>query len=101
MSYILDYKLLDGQRVGFPDIAFEKVTSKLEECSISYTINYLNREPVKKDFRKRNAYNKFLKEAKEKINSKTKVNLLFSKIENATLEEIEDIMELIDEYFRK
>ena len=61
----------------------------------------MNREPVKKDFRKRNAYNKFLKEAKEKINSKTKVNLLFSKIENATLEEIEDIMELIDEYFRK
>ncbi len=101
INYLLGYKLLDGKRAGFPDIALEKVTSKLEECNISYTVNYLDKEPIKKDFRKRNAYHKYLKEAKEKIDFKTKVDLILLKIENASLQEIEDILELIDEYYRK
>lgn len=101
INYLLGYKLLDGKRAGFPDIALEKVTSKLEECNISYTVNYLDKEPIKKDFRKRNAYHRYLKEAKEKIDFKTRAQLILSKIENASLQEIEEILELIDEYYRK
>ena len=36
LSYIFDYKLVDGIKVGFPENVIEKIKNKLEEYKISY-----------------------------------------------------------------
>ena len=40
MSLLFGYKVLKDDRCGFPDIAIDRVLSKLKELNISYQIVY-------------------------------------------------------------
>lgn len=74
--------------------------SKLNELEISYVINYTDKKPFIKNFHKNNKYAYYLNEAKSKIDFKVKVDAIINKIKSADINQIKDILELLDEYFR-
>ena len=98
-SLIIRLSMERGQ--VFPDLALDKVLARLEKEKISYKVDFLDREPIVKNFRKINRYDEVLNIAKQKIDIKNRTDLLLCKIRNSSLEDLENIMRLIDEYYNK
>ena len=101
LSYLFDYKLIDGVRAGFPDVAIERVKERLEEEKISYKIDYADGEIVEKDFAAENRYDEIFAAAKKFVDIKMRLDDIIRKLERSDLEDLVQIMDIIEEYYRK
>ena len=59
ISSLFGYKILNNNKVGFPESVLNKVINTLLDIKISYMIIYVDRDPEKKDFKKLNTYTKY------------------------------------------
>lgn len=73
----------------------EKVKNALEEKKISYHIYYVGGKIIEKNF-KFNKYENYKKEALAIAEEKARIDMLISKLKNASKEELKDIMEYIE-----
>lgn len=96
INYLFDYKVLDNNKCGFPDNCIHKVVNKLEELKISYQIIYNDKDPIIKNYRKINNYDKYLNLAREKMSLSKRMELVIQKIKNADEKVIEHILEEIE-----
>ncbi len=93
---LLGYKVLDSKKCGFPDSAINRVINKLEENKISYQIIETNKDPVIKDFKKINNYNKAREEALKSLDAEERINNIVDKIKLATESQLEEILSYIE-----
>lgn len=95
LNILFGYKVLNG-KCGFPDNIIEKILNKLETEKISYQIIYCDRDMISKKY-KFNKYLKFYNEAIKKMNITEKICLLENKINEASLEDLESLLNIINE----
>ena len=101
MSHVLDYKLLEGIRVGFPDNAIERVKEKLSLLKISYVVYNIDEKPLKKNFHKKNMYNFYLAEANKNLDIKLRTDRIIDKIKKCDKDKLRDLLGVIDDFFRE
>ena len=77
LYYLFDYKIIN-RRVGFPLNSLNKVINKLTDLSISYEVI----EESKRDFKKLNKYNKYLKLGISKYDKDNKYLSIYSKLDS-------------------
>ena len=99
-NILFGYKILDNNKLGFPSSVYNKVINVLEDNHINYNIIYKNRDMEVKDFKKLNNYDKYRKNAYEKMDIDSKVNILIDKIKNANRDELDKLIYIIYEFFR-
>ena len=56
ISSLFGYKILNNNKVGFPESILNKVINTLEDNKISYMVIYIDKDPLVKDFKKLNNY---------------------------------------------
>lgn len=80
---IFNYKLVrEGtkDKCGFPSTIIDKIIEKLEELNISYEIYYKNTLESIKDYKKKNTYEKHLKDALIQVEIDKKIDLIKYKL---------------------
>jgi hypothetical protein len=92
LSYIFGYKVIEGNKCGFPDTAIDRVTNTLDEKKISYMIIYNDISPVIKNFNN-NTYAEYKNKALIKIEANKKLDVLIKKINTS---DKDNLLELID-----
>ena len=95
MSLLFNYKVLDGKKAGFPESNLEKVKAKLDENSINYQVTFPDSDPIIKKF-DNNRYNEFKEKAISNMNYKVKVEKICDYIKNATDEQVENILSILE-----
>ena len=96
LNFIFGYKVLDNGKCGFPENVCEKVIEKLNEYKIDYQIIYTYKEPVIKEFGKLNKYKHFYDIALKNIDKKRRIDLVIDKITNASSEDLNKILEVLE-----
>ena len=108
ISYFCDYKLNvveDTYSCGFPTSSLSKVISKLENKKINYVIidrrnNYQIDE--KEDYKNLICYDKYYKQAKEKIGKKLRINRINNYLQdNSNKEGFLELLIQIEEILQK
>jgi len=97
ISYLFDYKIYSENKCGFPEIAFEKVITKLENLNISYQIIKTNKDNVIKDYRKLNKYDEYLEKAISKLDITKRIDLIIEKIKACDSAKLDEIIERLEE----
>ena len=97
LSYIMDYKLLDGNKCGFPESALNKVINRFEDNYISYKIIEVNKNVIFKDFKNKNKYKDLLKIAFNKLEERQRVDYLIEKIKKLDNNRLKMIIEFLEE----
>jgi len=95
---IFGYKLLKegkNDKCGFPSNILENILFSLEEKNISYEIYYKKSLEETKDFKKKNQYDMYFKEALLQVEVDKKVDLIKYKLSRLRLEEINHKLEEI------
>ena len=92
ISMFFGYKILDSEKVGFPESVLNKVVNTLLDKKISYIIIYVDKYPKKKDFKKLNSYTKYRDIAISKLDYISKVDKLINKIKNMDEKEFNDFL---------
>lgn len=100
LNYYFGYRVMDNNKAGFPESAYEKVIQKLEENKISYQVIYTDRNPLVKNYKKLNRYSEVVIKVREKIDLNERIDLIIEKIKSADQEEILKIIERIEECFK-
>lgn len=95
VSYLFNYKI-NNYKVGFPVSAYNKVINTLEDKYINYVVKD-KEEIIKKDFKNRNKYSKFLEKSIIKDNVNNRINKILDKINNMDKDELELILNRIEE----
>ena len=95
VSYLFNYKI-NNYKVGFPVSAYNKVINTLEDKYINYVVKDKD-EIIKKDFKNRNKYSKFLEKSIIKDNVNNRINKILDKINNMDKDELELILNRIEE----
>lgn len=91
---LFKYKIKDN-RVGFPLNSIIKVTDKLKELHIDYRL-----DDITSHFDD-NMYNYYLIDSKNKFSLDYKINEIQEKINNANYNQLNDLIELVDNYFNE
>ena len=91
MYYLFGYKIIN-RRVGFPLNSLNKVINKLTDLSISYEVI----EEGKRDFKKLNKYNKYLKLGISKYDKDNKYLSIYSKLDSLDDTDLDKILKYID-----
>lgn len=92
MLYLFNYKIIDN-RVGFPKSAYDKVINKLESLNINYSDPISG---VKKDFKRKNQYNNFVKKGKDRYSIVNRVNSIISSLSNLSEDKLDNILKYIE-----
>ena len=93
---IFNYKLVrEGtkDKCGFPSTIIDKIIEKLEELNISYEIYYKNTLESIKDYKKKNTYEKHLKDALIQVEIDKKIDLIKYKLSRLPLENVNKQLE--------
>ena len=93
---VADYKISKG-RVGFPVNVLGKIQNILEDKKINYVIIEKDKEVEKKDFKKKNQYQKYLEIGIESCKAKKIEEDLIEKINNLPAEKVQQIMEFVNQ----
>lgn len=93
ISMFFGYKILNNNKVGFPESVLNKVINTLLDKKISYMIIYVDRDSEKKDFKKLNSYTKYRDIAISKLDYISKVDKLINKIKNMDEKEFNDFLD--------
>ena len=96
LSYIFGYKVLKGDRCGFPDISIENVTKKLDSSAISYQIVYSNRNPFIMDFGNKNKYKSYALNAKKSCEYKKRIDDIIYRLENCERKKLDLLLDRIE-----
>lgn len=91
LYYLFDYKIIN-RKTGFPLSSLNKVINKLTDLSISYEVI----EEGKRDFKKLNKYNKYLKLGISKYDKDNKYLNIYSKLDSLDDADLDKILEYID-----
>lgn len=91
LYYLFDYKIIN-RKTGFPLNSLNKVINKLTDLSISYEVI----EEGKRDFKKLNKYNKYLKLGISKYDKDNKYLSIYSKLDSLSDADLDKILEYID-----
>lgn len=91
LYYLFGYKIIN-RRVGFPLSSLNKVINKLTDLSISYEVI----EEGKRDFKKLNKYNKYLKLGISKYDKDNKYLSIYSKLDSLDDTDLDKILDYID-----
>lgn len=91
LYYLFDYKIIN-RKTGFPLNSLNKVINKLTDLSISYEVI----EESKRDFKKLNKYNKYLKLGISKYDKENKYLSIYSKLDSLSDADLDKILEYID-----
>ena len=91
LYYLFDYKIIN-RKTGFPLNSLNKVINKLTDLSISYEVI----EEGKRDFKKLNKYNKYLKLGINKYDKDNKYLSIYSKLDSLDDTDLDKILEYID-----
>lgn len=91
LYYLFDYKIIN-RKTGFPLNSLNKVINKLTDLSISYEVI----EESKRDFKKLNKYNKYLKLGISKYDKDNKYLSIYSKLDSLDDTDLDKILEYID-----
>lgn len=83
-NLLFGYKIMDNNKVGFPDSVYNKIINTLEDNTINYNIIFRDKDNIIKDFKNRNNYLKFKDRALEKIDIDNKVNMIIDKIKKCS-----------------
>ena len=75
ISSLFGYKILNNNKVGFPESILNKIINILEDNKISYMVIYIDKSPLVKDFKKLN-YEVYKNKAIKKLDYVDKVNLI-------------------------
>lgn len=101
-AYILNdlfgYKVLDGKKAGFPDNAFNKIENKINDLKISFQIIENGKDPVVKDYKKTNTYQKYYNKALDNMNIDSKLKILEKEIYNLPSDKLDKLIEVINEF---
>ena len=89
-NLLFGYKIMDNNKVGFPDSVYNKIINTLEDNTINYNVIFKNR----------NNYLKFKDRALDKIDIDNKVNMIIDKIKKCNKSDLERIFYIIYEYFK-
>lgn len=92
ISSLFGYKILNNNKVGFPESILNKVINTLEDNKISYMVIYIDKDPEKKDFKKLNNYTKYRDIAISKLDYISKVDKLINKIKNTDKKEFNNFL---------
>ena len=82
LNYLLGYKIKDNGESGFPDVALNKVTSRLEDNKISYKLLFKDHEPLIRSFKDFNRYKVVLEKAIVNNSYNNRINNIIDKINN-------------------
>lgn len=99
-NLLFSYKIMDNNKVGFPDIVYNKIINTLEDNTINYNVIFRDKDNIIKDFKNRNNYLKFKDRALDKIDIDNKVNMIIDKIKKCNKSDLERIFYIIYEYFK-
>lgn len=91
LYYLFDYKIIN-RKTGFPLNSLNKVINKLTDLSISCEVI----EEGKRDFKKLNKYNKYLKLGISKYDKDNKYLSIYSKLDSLSDADLDKILEYID-----
>lgn len=94
-NLLFSYKIMDNNKVGFPDIVYNKIINTLEDNTINYNVIFRDKDNIIKDFKNRNNYLKFKDRALEKIDIDNKVNMIIDKIKKCNKSDLEKIFYII------
>lgn len=89
---LFNYKIKD-YRVGFPISSIDKVTDKLKELHVDYKL-----DDIITHFEDNN-YENILIESKNKTSLDYKINEIIEKINNASFNDLNKLIEIIDKFF--
>ena len=76
ISSLFGYKILNNNKVGFPESVLNKIINTLEDKKISYMVIYIDKDPLVKDFKKLNNYEVYKNKAIKKLDYVDKINLI-------------------------
>ena len=65
-NLLFGYKIMDNNKVGFPDSVYNKIINTLEDNTINYNVIFRDKNNIIKDFKNRNNYLKFKDRALDK-----------------------------------
>ena len=99
-NLLFGYKIMDNNKVGFPDSVYNKIINTLEDNTINYNVIFRDKDNIIKDFKNRNNYLKFKDRALEKIDIDNKVNMIINKIKKCNKSDLERILYIVYEYFK-
>lgn len=93
-----DKGLIISYKSGFPDNALNKVINKLEDNKISYKVIYKDKEPLIRDFGKKNRYLEFIDKTKSNMELTSRIDLLVGKIKEVEdIEKLENIIKAVEQ----
>ena len=95
LNYLFNYKICNGNKVDFPKSVFTNIKKKLEDNKISYQIIDIDTNPIIKDYRFSNNYQKIYKEALEHFDNSKKLDLIIERIKDASPDKINELIEVI------
>jgi len=93
LYYLFNYKII-GDRVGFPNSAFNKVINLLEENHISYEA-----DGSVYDFKNRNNYKKILNLGKKKHSLDYRINDIIEKLDKLNEKDIDKILDYVESFY--
>lgn len=99
-NYLFKYKVIDNNKVGFPDSVYNKIINVLESNHINYNVIYKGRENIYKNYGKINNYNKYKDIALNNMDTINKIKLVNDKINNCSKEQLDRLVNIIYEYFK-
>lgn len=93
VGYIMEYKVLDNTKVGFPEKSLDKVTSKLQSYGISFkvvdpllnVISYYESDD--------NNFDKYYNKARNAVQNKQLINKVNAKLLDLTSVELEKLLD--------
>ena len=97
ISSLFDYKILNNNKVDFPESVLNKVINTLEDNKISYMVMYIDKDPLVKDFKKLNNYEVYKNKVIKKLDYVDKVNKIIDKIKNMNEEEFEIFLDKVND----
>ncbi len=95
---IFGYKLVGegkNDKLGFPSTVIDKIIDKLDSLSINYEIYYKKELESSKDFKKKNNYQKYLKQGLLQVEIDKKVDLIKYKLSRLDLKDVNKELEKI------
>ena len=99
-NLLFGYKIMDNNKVGFPDSVYNIIINTLEDNTINYNVIFRDKDNIIKNFKNRNNYLKFKDRALDKIDIDNKVNMIIDKIKKCNKSDLERIFYIIYEYFK-
>ena len=97
IASLFGYKILNNNKVGFPENSLNKVINTLEDKKISYMVIYIDKNPLVKDFKKLNNYEVYKNKAIKKLDYVDKVNKIIDKIRNMNEQEFEIFLDKVND----